>query len=382
MAMVMTFRENGQATVVELPATSTVPFHSAPRTRPVSSPSSSRVAGSRWTSRSSAACPLSGCVCSFFCSARPGPWGRFPSSASVGSWLTSPRRRALWTWLKGQARIPCRPGPGSCGPHRHLPDAPACRVRPPVRPPVPPGAWPVPGGVNFLVFSRHATPARWCCSSRGGPADGRDPLPGGVPRRQRLRMTVFGLSPERRVRLPHGRAVGRPAGHRFDRSKVLLDPYAACVAGRDVWGERASWDRLVPYRAALVPDDFDWEGDRPLGLPIEDLVIYEMHVRGFTRNPSSGVQVPRHLRRHPREDPLPQGAGRQLRRADADLRVRRVRERSGRHPRTGERCFNYWGYSTLASSPRRRAIAATDGPACRSTSSRRSSRSCTGTASR
>ena len=53
--------------------------------------------------------------------------------------------------------------------------------------------------------------------------------------------------------------------------------------------------RTWPQAAAALPAfgaDFDWEGDRPLGLPMQDLVIYEMHVRGFTQHPSSGVQAP------------------------------------------------------------------------------------------
>lgn len=58
-----------------------------------------------------------------------------------------------------------------------------------------------------------------------------------------------------------------------------------------VLGHAATW----PQAAAALPqpaDGFDWEGDRPLGLPLEDLVIYEMHVRGFTRDPASGVSAP------------------------------------------------------------------------------------------
>ena len=58
-------------------------------------------------------------------------------------------------------------------------------------------------------------------------------------------------------------------------------------------GHAATW----PQAAAALPPppgtaDFDWEGDRPLGLPMEDLVIYEMHVRGFTQGQASGVSAP------------------------------------------------------------------------------------------
>jgi isoamylase len=109
------------------------------------------------------------------------------------------------------------------------------------------------------------------------------------------------------------------AGQRMDPTKVLLDPYAkAIINGRlqfgemgpdlpykeaDVLGLAATW----PQAACALPagvvggkstandsDDnvFDWQGDRPLNIPMEDLVIYEAHVRGFTADPSSGVNAP------------------------------------------------------------------------------------------
>jgi glycogen operon protein len=79
-------------------------------------------------------------------------------------------------------------------------------------------------------------------------------------------------------------------GHRFDKSKILLDPYAKLIAGRDVWGREPNWDNLYPYRARVVLDDFDWEDDLPLETPVNELVVYEMHVRNFTCGAASGVQ--------------------------------------------------------------------------------------------
>jgi hypothetical protein len=66
----------------------------------------------------------------------------------------------------------------------------------------------------------------------------------------------------------------------------------------------------------------------------------------FHRSPLGRRQAPRHLRRHRGEDPVPEGTGRELRRADADLRVRRVREQFA-NPLTGQMMRNYWGYSTV-----------------------------------
>lgn len=72
----------------------------------------------------------------------------------------------------------------------------------------------------------------------------------------------------------------------FDKKNVLLDPYAKAVAGQRVWGE----PQKGPYHARVVQNNFDW-GDAPQSKkPLSDLIIYELHVRGFTRHESSGVQ--------------------------------------------------------------------------------------------
>ena len=75
------------------------------------------------------------------------------------------------------------------------------------------------------------------------------------------------------------------AGLRFDPGIPLLDPYARLISGREVWGQRR--DERTPMRCRAVPEDFAWEGDRALEIPLEDLVIYEMHVLGSTRDPAS-----------------------------------------------------------------------------------------------
>ena len=67
---------------------------------------------------------------------------------------------------------------------------------------------------------------------------------------------------------------------------------AHAVSGRDSWGEQPDLSRPCPYRARIIPQDFDWEGDRPLELPMQDLIIYETHVRGFTRSLTSAVNFP------------------------------------------------------------------------------------------
>ena len=79
-------------------------------------------------------------------------------------------------------------------------------------------------------------------------------------------------------------------GHRFDKTKILLDPYAKLIVGRDVWGKQPNLDNIYQYRARVVFDDFDWENDLPLETPVNDLIVYEMHVRNFTCGAGSGVK--------------------------------------------------------------------------------------------
>ncbi|XP_010558314.1 PREDICTED: isoamylase 1, chloroplastic [Tarenaya hassleriana] len=84
-------------------------------------------------------------------------------------------------------------------------------------------------------------------------------------------------------------------GHYFDSSNILLDPYAKAVISRDEFGVVGPDDSCWPQMACMVPthhEKFDWEGDMPLKLLQRDLVIYEMHVRGFTKHESSHVEFP------------------------------------------------------------------------------------------
>jgi glycogen operon protein len=209
------------------------------------------------------------------------------------------------------------------------------------------GATFVPGGVNFSVYSSHATACTLVLFRQGG----REPL-AEIPFPEEYRignvfaMTVFDLDYEG---IEYGYRLDGPfdppAGHRFDRSKVLLDPYARAVAGREVWGAAPDGDRPGPYRGRLVFDDFDWEGDRPLGTPIEDLVIYEMHVRGFTRHPSSGVRFPGTFAGIREKIPYLKELGVNC------IELMPIYEfdefENSRHGPNGGLLLNYWGYSTV-----------------------------------
>jgi isoamylase len=159
------------------------------------------------------------------------------------------------------------------------------------------GASVVPGGVNFSVFSRHATRIELLLFDSAAQAQ-----PSQVieldPRTHRTyyywHVCVPGLRPGQ---LYAYRALGPfdPArGVRFDPSKALLDPYGRAVVVPEAYSRRRSGqygelDAVGMKSAVVDPDAYDWEGDAPLRRSFASTVLYEMHVAGFTRHPSSGV---------------------------------------------------------------------------------------------
>ncbi|MFS8097918.1 DUF3459 domain-containing protein [Lentzea alba] len=159
--------------------------------------------------------------------------------------------------------------------------------------PEPLGAHAVPGGVTFAVRSAGATDVALVLYRTGAAEPFAEvPFPpecrtGGV-----YAMTVRGLDPDG---IEYGYRVWGPdgPGDRFDPGRVVADPHARAVGGGGQrWGEQRQPFEGFRYRSRVVADDFDWQGDRPLRLPVEDLVVYELHVRGFTRHRSSGVASP------------------------------------------------------------------------------------------
>ena len=163
----------------------------------------------------------------------------------------------------------------------------------------PPGATCDAGGANFSLFSRYATDVELLLYER---ADSPEPFQVIVldPEVNRTfffwHVYVEGLRPgvhyTWRVDGPDDTVA---TGFRFDRGKELLDPWARGVTSR-VW-DRARASEPGPaghtsLRAVLVDDPYDWEGDAPLVRPLEQTVIYELHVGGFTRHPSAGTAHP------------------------------------------------------------------------------------------
>ncbi|MYW67511.1 glycogen debranching protein GlgX [Streptomyces sp. SID8379] len=166
--------------------------------------------------------------------------------------------------------------------------------------PQPLGSTVVDGGVNFSVFSEHATHVDLLLFDHCD-----DPHPSQTIHLQRDKHRSFhfwhchvagiGAGQVYAYRMDGPREPKR-AGTRFDHRKVLLDPYArANINSR--WNRTlaiGAQDNVETCMRSLVVDlgDYDWEGDQPLRTPIEDTVIYEMHVRGMTASPTSRAAHP------------------------------------------------------------------------------------------
>lgn len=153
------------------------------------------------------------------------------------------------------------------------------------------GAVVMPGGVSFTIHSQNATFVSLALFHRNE----EEPfavLP--FPSRYRIgdvySMIVFDLDI---TEIEYAYIIDGPydpaRGLIFDSERYVLDPYSRAVAGRSVWGEK---NRSVIYRGRIVGANFDWGNSVSPNYKLEDLIIYELHVRGFTQHISSDVKYP------------------------------------------------------------------------------------------
>jgi isoamylase len=210
------------------------------------------------------------------------------------------------------------------------------------------GATLVPGGVNFSIFSSHATSCTLVLFEKHAPKPMIEiPFPDSFRIGHVYCMIVFGLDYEN---IEYGyRMDGRfdpVVGHRFDKTKILLDPYAKAIGGREGWAQAPDWSGEFQHRGRLVFEDFDWEDDRALETPIEDLVIYEMHVRSFTAHSSSGVKHRGTFAGIIEKIPYIKSLGVNCVELMPVYEFDEF-EGSRKNPDTGEMLYNYWGYSTV-----------------------------------
>jgi isoamylase len=161
------------------------------------------------------------------------------------------------------------------------------------------GATPSPIGVNFSVFSRHATGVQLLLFDRvddARPARVVHLDPSANHTYHYWHVFVPNVKPGQLYGYRIEGPFDPPTGMRFDPAKVLLDPYGRGVMvpatyGRDA-ARRPSDNTGTAMKSVVVDvSGYDWEGDAPLRRPSSRTIVYEMHVRGFTRHPSSGVAV-------------------------------------------------------------------------------------------
>lgn len=145
-------------------------------------------------------------------------------------------------------------------------------------------------------------------------------------------------------------------GHRFDRTARLIDPYSKALSGNFM----AADDGIIrPPKCVVVDDYFDWQGDRHLRRELSETVIYELHVRGFTRGPSSGVESPGTYMGIIEKIPYLKSLG------VTAVELMPVHE----FPTNGfwgekKALPNYWGYDSLAFFSPHRGYAAGSAPGC------------------
>ena len=200
--------------------------------------------------------------------------------------------------------------------------------------------------INFSIFSKDAEACELLLY-HNGEAEPFAVIP--FPEEFRIgnvfSMIVYGLDYEN---LEYGyRFDGKYApqeGYWFDKTKILLDPYAKLVSGRDTWGEVPDYSNTFQHRGRVIPEDYDWEGDKPLEIPMNDLIIYEMHVRSFTRDASSNVKYKGTFAGLLEKIPYLKELGVNCVEL---LPIFEFDEFENSRENNGERLYNYWGYSTV-----------------------------------
>ncbi|MFW5799818.1 MAG: glycogen debranching protein GlgX, partial [Spirochaetota bacterium] len=145
-------------------------------------------------------------------------------------------------------------------------------------------------------------------------------------------------------------------GHRFNPNVYLLDPYAKSLSCNFRWDLREAGafndinDKLKSAekmpKSIVIDDDFDWENDKPLNIPLKDTIIYETHIRGLTVHHSSKVENPGTYRGVIEKIPYFKELGITALEFLPVAQFDQL-ENYRHHPETGKLLKNYWGYSTM-----------------------------------
>lgn len=214
--------------------------------------------------------------------------------------------------------------------------------------PLPLGATITPQGVNFALFSRNARSVTLVIAL---PTDQGPPIEIQLDQERHKTGDIWHiLLCDAPADLRYGYRIDgqhdpHDSGHFYDSSRVLLDPYAKEIQSPD-WGRPRTCLGTEPC-CLLDQHSYDWEGDRPLNIPLKDSIIYELHVRGFTRHPSSRARHPGTFKGITEMIPYLKRLGIT---AVELMPVTEFNENEPTfvNPQTGERLKNYWGYSPLS----------------------------------
>lgn len=209
------------------------------------------------------------------------------------------------------------------------------------------GACVASNGVSFTINSHGATRCTLLLFKPQAPKPyARIPFPDSYRIGDTYSMLVFDIKPDEFEYAFSFDGPYEPAkGLLFNGENVLLDPYSRAVTGQRKWGEKPEGGKDFEYRARVVKSSFDWGNIKQLEQPFEDLVIYEIHVRGYTKDKSSGVSAPGTFAGLKDKIPYLKDLGIN---AVELMPIFEFDEMESARVVDGVQLYNYWGYNTVS----------------------------------
>jgi len=209
------------------------------------------------------------------------------------------------------------------------------------------GACVASNGVSFTINSHGATRCTLLLFKPQAPKPyARIPFPDSYRIGDTYSMLVYDIKPDEFEYAFSFDGPYEPAkGLLFNEENVLLDPYSRAVTGQRKWGEKPEGGKDFEYRARVVKSSFDWGNIKQLEQPFEDLVIYEIHVRGYTKDKSSGVSAPGTFAGLKDKIPYLKDLGIN---AVELMPIFEFDEMGSARVVDGVQLYNYWGYNTVS----------------------------------
>ena len=209
------------------------------------------------------------------------------------------------------------------------------------------GACVASNGVSFTINSHGATRCTLLLFKPQAPKPyARIPFPDSYRIGDTYSMLVYDIKPDEFEYAFSFDGPYEPAkGLLFNEENVLLDPYSRAVTGQRKWGEKPEGGKDFEYRARVVKSSFDWGNIKQLEQPFEDLVIYEIHVRGYTKDKSSGVSAPGTFAGLKDKIPYLKNLGIN---AVELMPIFEFDEMESARVVDGVQLYNYWGYNTVS----------------------------------